>query len=380
VRSTEGGWSQCETDRVIADADTDADGNTTISGALFARGATLNGELLRLDLDDPDLATVAYIAAGSGLDVRVNSADISGDGTVDLVDIGAFAQDYGGDYAFRSDFVWDGVLDLSDVGRLVEGFSTSCPDPAVARRAPADGELAVVFPPRAAASDADGTITAHLELRGSVARTGIRGFDARIATSDNLELVDVRLPEGAIDIGGDGELTVGLPATLRASSNRSSVRLATLRLRSHDGFPARVFLRGDPHGQGLPQVAVEGVVRSVGVRSAVVDLPASLLQESPDTGDAATTPRRALSATPNPFNPKTTFRFALDRASTVQLRVYDVSGRLVRDFGLGTQPAGPVEVQWNGTDDSGRPVASGVYLVRLVTPDRRETLRTVLLK
>ena len=57
-----------------------------------------------------------------------------------------------------------------------------------------------------------------------------------------------------------------------------------------------------------------------------------------------------------------------------------MSGRLVRDFGLGTRPAGPVEVQWNGTDDSGRTVASGVYLVRLVTPDRRETLRTVLLK
>ena len=380
VRSTQGGWSQCDGDRVIADADTDADGNTTISGALFARGTTQPGELLRLDLDDPDLATVAYIAAGSGLEVRVNSADIDGDGTVDLVDLGEFAEDYNGNYAFRSDFVWDGILNLSDVGRLAEGYATSCPAPAVARRAPAVGELAVVFPPRAATSNHDGTITAHLELSGPAARTGVRGFDARIDTSDALELVDVQLPEGAIDIGRDGEFTVGLPSPIRASGDRRSVRLATLRLRARDGFPARVFLRGGSHGQELPQVAIEGATRSVGVRSAIVDVPSSLLDDTTDQGDVAAAPRRALSASPNPFNPKTTFRFALDHASTVQLRVYDVSGRLVRDFGLGTRAAGPVEVQWNGTDDSGRTVASGVYLVRLVTPDRSETLRTVLLK
>lgn len=382
VRSTQGGWSQCDGNRLIADADTDADGNTTISGALFGRGSSLPGELLRLDLDDPDLSTVAYIAAGSGLEVRVNSADINGDGTVDLVDLGEFAADFDGDYDFRSDFVWDGVVNLSDVGRLAEGYATSCPAPAVARNAPMAGELAVVVPSRngEVVADANGEITAYLELRGPVARRGVRGFDARLLTSDNLDLVEVRLPDGAIDIGRDGNLTVGLPRLLRAPKGADALRLATIRVRPLDTFPAQLRLQAGSAGGRLPEVATDGIAQVVGVASETVDLPAGRLSGDANPGDVAATTRRPLSAAPNPFNPQTTFRFSLDRASAVELRVYDVSGRLVRDFGLGTRPAGPVEVRWNGTDDAGRTVASGVYLVRMVTPDRNETLRTVLLK
>ena len=75
---------------------------------------------------------------------------------------------------------------------------------------------------------------------------------------------------------------------------------------------------------------------------------------------------RLLSNAPNPFNPSTRLRFALEREGTVALAVYDARGRLVRDLGARTFPAGEHAVTWNGRDEAGRAAASGVYYVRLV--------------
>lgn len=58
--------------------------------------------------------------------IHFNSADISGDGTVDLIDVGLFATDFFNDYQYRSDFFSDGVLNLADVGRMATGLGTSC--------------------------------------------------------------------------------------------------------------------------------------------------------------------------------------------------------------------------------------------------------------
>ncbi|MBN1825681.1 MAG: hypothetical protein JW958_05385 [Candidatus Eisenbacteria bacterium] len=74
---------------------------------------------------------------------------------------------------------------------------------------------------------------------------------------------------------------------------------------------------------------------------------------------------RLLGNAPNPFNPTTTVRFAMDRAGPVRLSVIDPAGRLVTvllNRSLGT---GEHAVTWDGRDRSGRPAASGVYLLRL---------------
>ena len=69
---------------------------------------------------------------------------------------------------------------------------------------------------------------------------------------------------------------------------------------------------------------------------------------------------------PNPFNPRTTIRFQLGvDAARASLRVYDVSGRLVRTLVDGALGAGDHEVTWRGRDERGSEVASGVYLYRL---------------
>jgi len=68
---------------------------------------------------------------------------------------------------------------------------------------------------------------------------------------------------------------------------------------------------------------------------------------------------------PNPFNPRTTFSFELEYPDQVLLQVFDSTGRLVRTLIDGQCGAGRTELQWDGTDDYGRELASGVYLYRL---------------
>jgi uncharacterized membrane protein len=68
---------------------------------------------------------------------------------------------------------------------------------------------------------------------------------------------------------------------------------------------------------------------------------------------------------PNPFNPQTSIPVSLARAGTVTLEVYDAAGRLVRSLHRGHLASGSHEFRWNGSDDQGRSVPSGVYLARL---------------
>jgi hypothetical protein len=72
--------------------------------------------------------------------------------------------------------------------------------------------------------------------------------------------------------------------------------------------------------------------------------------------------------TPNPFNPATTFRFALPENELIEVAVFDVAGQLVRTLAQGDYPAGMNTLTWDGTDDMGRAVASGTYVCRLVSP------------
>ena len=83
---------------------------------------------------------------------------------------------------------------------------------------------------------------------------------------------------------------------------------------------------------------------------------------------------------PNPFNPHTEIRFELARGSRVSLRVFDVSGRLVRVLSDFEMAAGSHRVPWDGTDESGRAVASGTYLYRLDAAGFTRSRKMVLLR
>lgn len=89
---------------------------------------------------------------------------------------------------------------------------------------------------------------------------------------------------------------------------------------------------------------------------------------------------RLLRNYPNPFNPQTRIEFQLPRDAQVSLRVYDVSGRLVRTLVDGYLAGGRRTVDWDGRGDNGVTVASGTYFLRLEGAGQSLSRRVNLLK
>jgi hypothetical protein len=87
-----------------------------------------------------------------------------------------------------------------------------------------------------------------------------------------------------------------------------------------------------------------------------------------------------LTVLPNPFNPTTTVAFHLDRSERISLRVYDARGALVRTLRNDVLAAGEHRVEWNGRDNTGRSVATGVYFLHFVAGKERVTRKVVMLK
>jgi hypothetical protein len=85
-------------------------------------------------------------------------------------------------------------------------------------------------------------------------------------------------------------------------------------------------------------------------------------------------------ARPNPFNPTTAIGYTVAAAGFAEIAVYDVRGKLVRTLLSGRVVAGYDEVVWDGRDDSGNRVASGVYLYQLRAGNVVETKKMVMLK
>ncbi|UCE17257.1 MAG: DJ-1/PfpI family protein [Gemmatimonadota bacterium] len=83
---------------------------------------------------------------------------------------------------------------------------------------------------------------------------------------------------------------------------------------------------------------------------------------------------------PNPFNPETTISFSISQASHVQLAIYNITGERVRKLVDVEKTAGYHSVIWNGTDERGQEVSSGVYFYSIKTEAFRETKSMVLLK
>lgn len=110
----------------IADADTDANGETTFSGTIYAGGYTDRGAG---ELTQVIVSGQALVAPG--LDIQFNSPDMDGDGIFNLADVPIAAETYFSGYHYRLDFYWDGVINLSDVvifAQLVStAYGTGCP-------------------------------------------------------------------------------------------------------------------------------------------------------------------------------------------------------------------------------------------------------------
>ncbi len=85
-------------------------------------------------------------------------------------------------------------------------------------------------------------------------------------------------------------------------------------------------------------------------------------------------------AYPNPFNPSTTIAFDLALSSSVDLSIHNLRGRLVKSLVAEVRSAGHHEVVWTGTNNNGKPVGSGTYLVQLLTNEGMTRTKIVLVK
>ncbi len=83
---------------------------------------------------------------------------------------------------------------------------------------------------------------------------------------------------------------------------------------------------------------------------------------------------------PNPFNATTNISFNLTNDTDIELSVYDLLGRKVTTLVTGSLNAGQHSYVWNGLDDRGQQVSSGVYLYMLKTSENTYTNRMLLLK
>jgi len=112
------------------------------------------------------------------------------------------------------------------------------------------------------------------------------------------------------------------------------------------------------------------------VRALAVDPDAWILRRVEErTLDAVT-----LTVNPNPFNATARVAFELGSGGSVEVDIYDVTGARVRVLFREEIPAGYHEREWDGRNDSGEPVSSGVYFVRLATVRGTEVRKAVLLK
>jgi beta-glucanase (GH16 family) len=141
-------------------------------------------------------------------------------------------------------------------------------------------------------------------------------------------------------------------------------------------LPADLSATFDPDGTGTPSsFAIDlgcdelSLDRDFGYRS--------LATAAPGAGRYLD---RLHEASPNPFNAHTEIRFDLADSGDIHLVIFDAQGRRVRTLESGVLGAGSHRSVWNGTDDSGRVVASGAYFAALRTARGRSVIRLVLVK
>ncbi len=83
---------------------------------------------------------------------------------------------------------------------------------------------------------------------------------------------------------------------------------------------------------------------------------------------------------PNPFNGYTTFKYELPKASNVSFIIYDILGKKVKSLQNQKLPAGTYNISWNGKDESGKDVVSGIYFAKFTADNFINTKKMIMLK
>ena len=218
----------------------------------------------------------------------------------------------------------------------------------------------------------NGEVTEPPQLVGDVNADGVVNIQDLVIVGSNFG----KTGENQADINGDGVVNiVDLVLVAGAFGNTAAA-------------PAYTQVLGS-YGTGNPSPTASDVegwltqARGLDLTDATVQRGIIVLEQLL----AALTPKETvlLPNYPNPFNPETWIPYHLAHAADVTLTVYDTKGAVVRRLDLGHQPAGFYTARakagyWNGRNESGELVASGVYFYQLRAGDYSVLRRMVILK
>ena len=193
-------------------------------------------------------------------------------------------------------------------------------------------------------------------------------------------------------VSGDGYVPVLLAATSTSITDKA-ITLRWMLSAAGDGLVHSVFraegsgefeeLAVTPASRGLEFEVVDAAVApgvSYRYRVYANDVDGLTLLFTTDWLAAAPAALTLEQNNPNPFNPATTVSFTIPAAGYVTLRVFDVSGSRVATLVDGPLVAGDQEFLWEGTDDAGNRVSSGLYFYRLSFGKRTLTRKMLMLK
>ncbi len=103
--------------------------------------------------------------------------------------------------------------------------------------------------------------------------------------------------------------------------------------------------------------------------------------EDVDDEDNVQTPQTlGLTNYPNPFNPTTTISFSLEKKSTITLSIYNIKGQLINELAEDMYSQGTHTIEWDGAEERGKRVTSGIYFIRLKTSDSEVVRKVALIK
>jgi hypothetical protein len=215
-----------------------------------------------------------------------------------------------------------------------------------------------------------GTIRTQLGGTTTIVNTIVWGSGLAIEQSDAPPLVSYSLIEGSGGSGAGWNADFGTDGGGNIDADPSFVDMVGRDLHLMPSSPA--IDAGDGAANAL-EVDADGNPRVV----SVIDMGA--YESDVETAVPEATFAGQLRAYPNPFNPSVTIKFSVPGGGDAELIVSDVTGRLVRSFHR-RHVVGPVTLKWDGTDESGRRVPSGIYFARLRSEGFSRTVKLVVIK
>jgi len=175
---------------------------------------------------------------------------------------------------------------------------------------------------------------------------------------------------GYVDLGTYGDLGHNCIWSDHASANRLYTSSAEDTIYAHGNWIDTLICGGDGEfdtGDFFPPDSCDTTVAKV------IAAPDERKQSLPIRFELG-------AAIPNPFNNTVSFEYSIPFDCEIEIKIFDVLGKIVRTLVDGPQKRGVYKISWNGTDNIGKPVSSGTYLYRLKSEDFEESKKMTLIK